>query len=191
MKTVVGVFRSEGSARHSTDALASLGIPRDRISLLTPGASPRQTKSVATTEAEQPGMGKALGGLVGGTVGVAGGVDLASAAASVLIPGVGPVLATGLFGAALLGAVGAVAGSEIGDALETALAQGLPKDEIYVYQDALRRGRSVVIALADTDEQAAAVRRTLAGAGAESVDAARRDSSIGLHDVREEKYGTY
>ena len=87
-----------------------------------------------------------------------------------LVPMVGPVLVTGLLVGALLGAGAGVA---IGKALETHLPGGVPKDELLVYEEALRRGRSVVIALVESDEQADRARTVLERSGAESVDAAR------------------
>ena len=141
-----------------------------------------------TTETEQPGMGAALGGTVGGALGVAGGLHLGSALASLLVPGVGPVLAVGMIGAALLGAGGAAAGMAAGDKIEENLAAGLPHDELFVYEDALRQGRTVVIAVADTDEQGEAAQAALMAAGAESVDAARENWWIGLRDAEDEAY---
>jgi len=105
-----------------------------------------------------------------------------------LVPGVGPVLAFGLLGAALLGTGGAAAGALAGEAFEKAMADGLPHDELYVYEDALRRGRSVLIAFADDEQMAENARAELARAGAESVDAAREEWWIGLRDAEQEHY---
>jgi hypothetical protein len=108
---------------------------------------------------------------------------------SILIPGIGPVTAIGLAALGLLGLVGGtVAGAVAGGALEDALAHGLPKDELYVYKDALRRGRTVLIVLVDDADQAAAVRAALAQAGAESLDAARAQWWIGMRDAEAEAY---
>ena len=41
-----------------------------------------------------------------------------------------------------------MAGAVAGGALEDGLAHGLPKDELYLYEDALRKGHSVVFAFA-------------------------------------------
>jgi hypothetical protein len=49
---------------------------------------------------------------------------------------------------------------------------GRPRDELFVYEDALRRGHAVVVALVDDDELAARARQTLATTGAETIDAA-------------------
>jgi hypothetical protein len=105
-----------------------------------------------------------------------------------LIPGVGPVIAFGLIGAAIVGAISAAGGAAIGDAVEKKLDQGLPVDEIYVYEDALRKGRSVVVALAENEAQADDARELLTQAGAESIDAAREQWWIGLRDVEKESY---
>jgi hypothetical protein len=72
--------------------------------------------------------------------------------------------------------------------METAITEGVPRDEIYVYEDALRRGRSVLIAFADTEQIAENARAELARAGAESVDAAREEWWIGLRDAEQEHY---
>ena len=104
------------------------------------------------------------------------------------MPGVGPVIALGILGAALLGLGGAAAGAVAGDALEKAMADGLPHDELYVYEDALRRGRSVVIAFADDELIAENARTALTRCGAESVDAAREEWWIGLRSAEQEHY---
>jgi hypothetical protein len=96
------------------------------------------------------------------------------------------VLAVGLAGAALLGTIGAATGG----AIEKSLSDGLPADEIFVYEDALRRGRTVVIAMADSSQQAEATRGALENAGAESIDRARHMWWLGVRDVEKEKYET-
>ena len=124
------------------------------LHLLAPGTTDESVEAaLPTTETEPSGMGTAMGGTVGGAIGVAGGASLGAAAASLLIPGVGPVIAGGLIGAALLGVGGAVTGAAAGTAFEQGLADGIPHDELYLYEDALRKGRSVVIAFGDDDDQ--------------------------------------
>lgn len=121
-------------------------------------------------------------------MGLAGGGALGTAVASILVPGVGPVVAIGLASAALLGLGGAAAGAAAGDALEDAGAPELPQDELFVYEDALRQGRTVVIATAKDEDHADKARRVLEQAGAESVDAAREQWWVGLRDAEEETY---
>jgi hypothetical protein len=73
MNSVAGICRSRTDAERGAAALHSAGVPRDAINLLSPGATAKQVQSVPTTAAEPPGIGKALGVAVGGTIGVAGG----------------------------------------------------------------------------------------------------------------------
>jgi hypothetical protein len=188
MKTTVGIFNSRADAERAVERLRSIGIPDNHISLLTPGASEKKLEAVATTETEQPGMGATLGGVVGGALGTASGMSLGAAAASLFIPGVGPIIASGIIGAALLGAGGAIGGAKLGGELEEGMADGLPKDELFLYEDALRQGRSVVIAFTKDDDQDDAARSIMNEAGAESVDAARESWWVGLRDVEEEDY---
>jgi hypothetical protein len=184
VESVVGIFRSAGPARRAAEAIVKAGVSRESVSVLTPGSSEAEIHSrVATTETEGAGMGKAVGGVVGG----AAGMGLGAAAASLLIPGVGPVVATGVLALALFGGAGAVGGAIAGGALEEKLSRGLPKDELYLYEDALRRGHSVVFALVEENE-ADTVRRALEAEGAESLDAARESWWVGIRDAEKADY---
>jgi len=189
MNTVVGIFNSFADAKRAAAMLQSLGVAENRISVLSPQTPENEIETkVPTSETEQPGMGTAVGGAVGGALGVAGGLHAGMVAATALVPGVGPVFAVGLIGAALLGIGGAAAGAAAGTAIEEGLAQGLPRDELYLYEDALRHGRSVVFAITDNHELAERARVELERAGAESIDAAREQWWIGLRDAEEAHY---
>ena len=189
MKSIVGIFNSFADATRGAALLRTVGISEDHIAVLSPHTPEAAVDArIPTTETEQPGMGQALGGVIGAGLGVAGGVSAGTAVASLLVPGVGPVLAFGLLGAALLGAYGAAAGALAGGALEKGMYQGVPRDELYVYEDALRRGRSVVIAFAADEQLAENARVELERAGAESIDTAREEWWIGLRDAEQEHY---
>jgi hypothetical protein len=184
VEPVVGIFRSAEPARRAAEAIVLAGVSHESVSVLTPGSSEAEIHSrVATSETEGSGMGKAVGGVVGG----AAGMGLGAAAASLLIPGVGPVVATGVLALALFGGAGAVGGAIAGGALEENLSRGLPKDELYLYEDALRRGHSVVFALVE-EKEADAVRRALEAEGAESLDAARQSWWVGLRETERADY---
>jgi hypothetical protein len=187
MNSVVGIYTSRADAERAIERLRALGIAEERINCLLPGTSPEQLEAVPTTDAEQPGVGMAIGGVIGGAHGAFGGLA-GAAVASALIPGIGPVMTVGLAAAALLGLGGAVAGAVVGDALENRLEVGLPKDELYVYEDALRQGRIVLIILAEDEDQADEVREVLVHTGAESIDAAHEHWWLG---VRETEAGAY
>jgi len=169
MKTVVSTFRSAAEARRAAEQLRAKGIADDRVNVLAPGADERALTAIPTDDGESPGIGKVMGGVVGGATGMAAGFPLGAVAASALIPGVGPIIAIGTAAAAVLGLTGAA----IGGALETALSDGVPRDDLFFIEDSLRSGRTVVIVLADDDTTADDAREALDGAGGVSLDAAR------------------
>jgi hypothetical protein len=180
MPAVVGVVRHYSDVERIVQALRDIEVADRHIRILTPASSDAALRTVPTTEAEQLGIGQTLGSVVGGAAATAGGL----AAASVAHPGVGPVIVAG----AIAGLLGAVAGKAVGGQIDDTLTEGLPTDELYVYRDALQKGRSIVIAMAEDDAQATQVCRLLAELGAESVDAAREDWWIGLRDAEEAEY---
>lgn len=185
MKTVVGIFSTLNDARRAIEDLRRQGIADRHINLLAPGISADELRrEIPTTEGEQPGMGKAVGAVVGTGVGA----SLGMAAATALIPGIGPIVGVGVAAAALLGLAGALGGAAAGGALEDALSEGLPKDEWFVYEDALKQGRSIVVVLAEDDAEADKAREIFSQHGAESIDAARERWWIGLRSAEEERY---
>jgi hypothetical protein len=186
LEVITGVFFSRDDAERSIEALRAIGVSRTKISLLTPGDVRNQFKWLPVDTAEQPGMGKALGAVVGG----GGGLSTGTILMSVFLPGVGLVTAAGLLAIAVLGAAGAGIGAAAGASLENAMTDGLPEDEIFVYEDALRKGRSVVIALAEDAAVAEPIRDSLRKQGAEAIDAARHQWWIGLRDAEREHYST-
>ena len=185
MTPTIGIFSERAEAERAVANLRAVGVPPKSIRVLVPGASDTEVLKMPTSEAEQPGMGKAIGGVLGGAVGAATGAELgAVAAASALLPIAGPAIAIGLVGAVLLSLGGAAAGG----ALEHNLSTGLPKDELFVYEDALRRGHTIVVVMpADENEREQAV-TALEASGAESVDAARKQWWIGLRDAEALEY---
>ena len=185
MTTVAGVFRSREAAERASNELRQKGVRN--VNMIAPGSA-EAADQVPTTPTEQPGMGRAVGGVVGAGVGIAGGFEIGTALASLALPGVGPVVATGIAVATLFGVGGALGGAAAGQALEEEGTAGLPEDEIYVYKDALRQGRTVVFVQARDADEAAQSRRVLNTAGAESVDAAREQWWIGLRSAEKEHY---
>lgn len=186
MEAVTGVFATRSAAERALQDVHNTGIPTDKVTLLTPGTEEqveKEIQAVPTEATEQPGMGTAMGALLGGGVGLTAGSALVA-----LVPGVGPITAIGLLGAGVLAAAGAAVGGRAGGKVERDSYEGLPEDEIFVYEDALRKGRSVVIAMAENDGQASLVRDLLHRDGAESVDAAREQWWTGLRGDEHEHY---
>ena len=188
MEPEVGIFTSRSAATGAAQELRSHSIPSDRIHLLLP-SGPHAEDAMPTDDAEQPGVGQAVGGVVGGAMGASAGLGLGAVVASLLVPGVGAVTAVGLAAAALFGAGGIVGGAALGGALEEKTREGLPRDEAYLYQDALSHGRSIVFVVPETEDEAKLARRILVGSGAESLDAARDAWWVGIRDVEKAHYG--
>src|ERR671914_2736022 len=135
MEIVTGVFQSRADAERVVNELRSLGVAEERIGLITPGTKTDQTNAgMPVTDSEDSGMGRAMGAAVGGAMGAAGGATLGLAAASLAVPGIGPIIAFGMVGAALLGVVGAAAGSAVGDQVEEGLGEGIPHEDVYLYE---------------------------------------------------------
>jgi hypothetical protein len=181
------VFHSRENAQRGFSELRRAGFSPDDINFLTPGSPEAEAHSIPTSTTEQPGVGKAIGGAVGAALGMAGGFEL-GVGLTALVPGVGPVLAAGLAGMALLGAGGAMAGAAAAGKMDQDTTEGLPADEIHFYEDALRQGRTVIIVMANGATEASRVREILAESGAESLDAAREAWWIGLRDAEAEHY---
>ncbi len=177
MHSVVGIFPTRESAHKAAELLM---IPNDRISVVAP----------RHLEEEDAGIGRALGGAVGGALGAATGSSLGTAAASLLLPGVGPVVATGVIAALVLGAGGAVAGVAAGNKVEQAMGVDPAHDprDVFFYHEALRRGRAIVLALAETTGEADSIRRKLTSEGGQGLDVIRE---AWWQDVRENERAGY
>jgi hypothetical protein len=186
LKAVTGLFNSQAKAEHAVKALSVSGIPADKITLLAPGdvrTEEKELESVPIQSSEESGVGTALGTVIGASGGLwAGGVIAA------FIPGVGIVSALGLLGAALLTAAGAGVGAAAGEALENRTTEGLPEDEIFLYEDALRKGSTVVVVMAADEESADSVRDVLTAEGATATDAARHHWWNALRTAEQQHY---
>src|SRR5690349_17064714 len=92
MQTVAGTFPTRADAERGAAQLEALGIARNHITLLSPGTEPRR---VPTDEGERSGTGAAIGAVVGAGTGAAVGFPL-GAAVTMMVPGIGPIIASGI-----------------------------------------------------------------------------------------------
>jgi hypothetical protein len=172
MEAIAGVFPNTQAAERAILSLRERGLNGSRTTLLCPGTTEVEAARKVTTDGtESKGMGGAVASVVGGALGLA--------TASLLLPGVGPITVAGMLAA---GAAGAAGGHTVGDTIERKLGTGLPRDELDVYAEALRRGRAVVVAGAESQDEVAQIRETFERAGAESVDPAKEDWLVGLRE---------
>ena len=186
MKTVAGVFRYARAARDAAIRLRQSGFSQDQINLLYPG-SEDSIQSLPKSETEEPGVGGAIGGVLGAALGLSTGFEL-GVAMTALIPGVGPVFMVGVAAAALFGAGGAVGGALLGEKADEKTTEGIPSDEIFFYEDALRQGKAVVIVMVNDGTEESRAHKAFEDAGAQSIDAARHDWWLGLRDAQAEHY---
>jgi hypothetical protein len=185
MQAVVGVFRTQAEAERAAARLQ--GRHARRISLFGPGTTHADLAAFPTSADMPP-----VGWLIGGTLGLCLGLGFG---ACFFMPGLGfrgvdPFTITGVIGTLFAGYTGMSLGAMAGRAVDNRFFDGLPVDELYVYEDALRQGRTVLMALTDQDEEAAAERAILAESGAESVDAAHRNWRVGWQSDPELAYGS-
>lgn len=155
MGTVTAIFDSARAANNAIDTIKARGVEDGRINYLTPGDAAAEANSAG-------GFGKITGTTLGGILGMG--------AATFLIPGLGPIAGVGLF-------AGAIAGAGLGAAAGTAIDHktDVPKHDLYFYEDALRRGSTVVIIDPRDGDQETQVRNILEHAGGRSIESLRRE----------------
>jgi hypothetical protein len=142
-RMVTGMFRDRINAERAFDWLHAHGYPDSEISVLmsdktraTYYAEAREGKISSGSKAGQ-GMG------VGGAIGTLTGAALAAVAAigtSLVVPGLGLVVAGPIAAALAGGGAGAVTGGLIG----ALVGWGIPEDNARAYQEALRGGGVVI-----------------------------------------------
>lgn len=153
MAIVTGIFTSQDDAEVAIRSLGARGFADSQVSLLKPGDAHFGT----------PVHGKTMGAVMGGVLG--------AGASTFLIPGLGPIAGIGMLAASLAGVgLGAAAGAAV-----DRHTKGIPNDELFFYEEALRGGGSVVFVEARNASQATQARHLLEQAGARNADTVRRD----------------
>jgi anti-sigma B factor antagonist len=143
------VFSSRDRAEEAVKELRQHGVPEQSIVYLT------RSESEAKTIAKE--FGAYVGGFAGGAAGMSAGV----VAATLLLPGIGPVFALGLGAAALLGLAGAGAGAAVGSAATQDVEAPQPtpdekaSEDVAFFREVLKEGRSLVVVRAESHEIAA------------------------------------
>jgi anti-sigma B factor antagonist len=146
VETAIGVFSSRDHAEEAVKELRQRGVPEQSIVYLT--RSENEAKSIAKE------FGATVGGFVGGAAGMSAGV----VAATLLLPGIGPVFALGFGAAALLGLAGAGAGATVGAsaAQDPQAPQPTPdekcSEDAAFFREVLKEGRSLIVVRTESQE---------------------------------------
>lgn len=150
METAIGVFSSRDHSEEAVKELRAQGVPEESIVYLT------RSESEAKTVAKQ--FGATVGGFVGGATGMSAGV----VAATLLLPGIGPVFALGFGAAALLGLAGAGAGAGVGSlaahdgAAPNPSAAAKSAEDANFFREVLKEGRSLIVVRTESQKLASA-----------------------------------
>ncbi|HEV2802304.1 MAG TPA: CsbD family protein [Pyrinomonadaceae bacterium] len=152
-RMVTGLFRDRDSAERAYGSLSTRGYGKDDVNLLM--SDETRKKHFSSDDAADTDLGsKALEGLgAGAAIGGTTGAVLAAIAAigtSVVLPGIGLVVA-GPLAAAL---AGAGAGGATGGLIGALIGSGIPEDRAKVYDEGVRSGGIVMGVNARSDEDA-------------------------------------
>ncbi len=141
---LTGMFRDRDSAEKAYNAALSRGYKNDDVNVLMSDKTrdswyandPEAADSALGSKAmEGAGTGSAIGGTLGAII-----AGIAAIGTSVLIPGLGLVVA-GPLAAAL---AGAGAGGLTGGLVGALIGSGIPEDRAVMYEDGIKNGGAVV-----------------------------------------------
>lgn len=141
-RMLTGMFSDRQSAENAYNALHERGYSKDDINLVMSDDTRKKHFSgelvdteIGTKAAEGAGKGSAIGGTVGAIVGV-----VAAVGTSLVIPGLGLVLA----GPIAAGLAGAGAGSITGGIIGALVGSGIPEERARIYESGVKNGNIVL-----------------------------------------------
>ena len=181
--TVVGLFTDRTDAEHAIRQLRDAGFTEKQIGLAMRDRDEQRQlmEDTGTTAAEGAAVGAVSGGVLGGLIGLLG---------SLLIPGIGPIVAGGVLASTLAGAgIGAAAGGIIG----ALMGLGVPEADAQHFDRGLRSGGILVTVDAGdrVGEAIAVMQHNHADLGPSGVDrfrtAAAGAGALGTADLQDEQ----
>ena len=183
MKVLAGIFHSAVAAKGASRALHAAGITEGHLMLLTPD----DNVELRSVSSERPAgaCDVRAGHVLGAATGFAGGL-LSGAMVSLLVPGVGPILAVGTLMVSTI--VGVTVGATLGGLVQDTFTLTLPPEEVFVYEEALRQGCSLLLVKPSDEGQVGVVQTLFARLGAERTDDMREQW---WKRVREQEAITY
>jgi hypothetical protein len=145
------MFRDRESTENAYNALHERGYSKDEINLIMSKETREKDYNEKTSEqteigtkaAEHAGKGSAIGGTIGAIAGV-----IAAIGTSVVIPGLGILIAGPIAG----GLVGAGAGGITGGVIGALVGSGIPEARAKLYESGIKEG-NVVISVSPKNEE--------------------------------------
>jgi hypothetical protein len=135
-RAIVGVFNDRLAAEEAVDALHQAGFAHDKIGYALRGSDAVAGGMITDADGAKDAKGAVAGAVTGGMVG-----GVLAAGISLLIPGVGPLVAGGIL-ASFFG--GAIAGTAVGGILGAMTGLGISEDEARFYEKEFHEGRAIV-----------------------------------------------
>jgi hypothetical protein len=139
---LTGMFRDRESTENAYNSLHERGYTRDDINLVMSDETRKKHFSgdvketeLGTKAAEGAGKGSAIGGTVGAIAGV-----IAAIGTSLVIPGLGIVIA----GPIAAGLAGAGAGGITGGVIGALVGSGIPEERAKLYESGIKEGNIVM-----------------------------------------------
>ena len=136
---LTGLFRDRDSAEQAYNSLSERGYDKKDVNLVMSDETRKQhfsgSDSTQTELGSKAAEGAGIGGAIGGTIGAIA-AAIAAVGTSIVVPGLGLVVA-GPLAAAL---AGAGAGGVTGGLLGALIGWGIPEERVKHYEDGIKNG---------------------------------------------------
>lgn len=149
---LTGMFRDRESTERAYTTLQERGYAKDDINLVMSDETRKKYFSdevketeIGTKAAESAGKGSAIGGTIGAIAGV-----IAAIGTSLVVPGLGIVIA----GPIAAGLAGAGAGGVTGGVIGALVGSGIPEARAKLYESGIKEGQIVIGVQPRNDEDA-------------------------------------
>ncbi len=148
---LTGMFSDRESTERAYKKLHERGYSKDDINLIMSDEARKkhfsdgQETEIGTKAAEGAGKGSAIGGTVGAVVGI-----VAALGTSLVIPGLGIIIA----GPIAAGLAGAGAGGITGGVIGALVGSGIPEERAKLYESGIKKGNIVMGVKLHNDDDA-------------------------------------
>lgn len=152
-RVLTGMFRDRESTENAYNTLHERGYSKEDINLVMSDKTRKthyteeaaEATEIGTKAAEHAGKGSAIGGTIGAIVGV-----VAAIGTSVVIPGLGILIA----GPIAAGLAGAGAGGLTGGIIGALVGSGIPEARAKLYESGIKEGNVVISVKPKNNEDA-------------------------------------